>query len=134
MKTCLIRAVTAALGMFLCAVATYMTPPLWEGVSGRDFRPQAAKMAFLILLLAVFLRKKARWRVADFALGLLAAEAVTLTIISHFSGFTGREVFEPFNLRWLLDVSMFIAPPWLLGLGLGSLWLWLSEKNAERAR
>ncbi len=132
MKTCLIRASMAALGIFLCAVIAIFTPPLWEGAGVSDFRPQGTKMAFLILVLAAVLRIKNRWRAAEFVLGLLAAEAVTLMIISYFSGFTWGEIFELFNLRYLLSISLFIAPPWILGFGLGSLWLWYREKYAKR--
>lgn len=131
MKTCLIRTAMAALGMFLCAVVGFFAPPLWEGVSGRDFRPQAMLTALLIVLLAVILRRGFHWRVADFIFGLLAAEFVTLCIIGHFTGYTWLQVFDPFNLQQLVYTNRIIGLPWFLGFGLGSLWLWLSERHAH---
>jgi hypothetical protein len=127
MKTYLIRAAMAALGMFLCAVVGAFAIPL----TSRDYSLHARTAAILILLLAVVLRRAARWRVLDFIAGLLAAEAVTLIIIGHFSGYAWLDLFHSYNLRWLRDMNLFIVPPWLLGFGLGSLWLWLSEKYAR---
>ena len=129
MKTCLIRAAIAALGMFLCAVVGVFAIPL----TGRDYSLHAITAAILILLLAVVLRRTARWRVLDFIAGLLAAEAVTLIIIDHFTGFGWLQLLDPCNLNQLVDINWFIGLPWVLGFGLGSFWLWLSEKHAKCA-
>ncbi len=127
MRTCLIRATIAALGMFLCAVVGAFAIPL----TGRDYSLHARTAAILILLLAVVLRRTARWRVLDFITGLLAAEAVTLIIIDHFSNFGWLQLLDSYNLNQLVYVNWFIGLPWVIGLGLGSLWLWLSEKYAH---
>lgn len=140
MKTHLIRAAIAALGMFLCAVVGFFAPPLWQSTSGRDARPYIT-MAVLILILAVVLRRGFRWRVADFILGLVAAQVVIVAVIVYFadifSGFTWSQL-PMFMLQaahsilmWLVFANAFIGLPWLLGFGLGSLWLWLSEKYAD---
>jgi hypothetical protein len=86
-------------------------------------------MAVLILVCAIVFRRVLRWHVLDFVLGWFAAEFVTLCVIAHFTGFTGLEVFNHFNLSWLAFMSLFVGLPWLVGLGIGSLWLKLSEKN-----
>src|SRR5262245_19247302 len=121
MKTHIAHTAAATLAMILCAVAAIFIPPFWQGVSGRDFRPQATTMALLILLLAVLLRGWRRWLVAEFIAALLCAELFTLGVIGHFSGFTWLELFDRFNLSWLATMSMFIAVPWLVGQFIGSL-------------
>jgi hypothetical protein len=123
MKSRLLRTAIAAVGMILCAAAALFSPPLWQGVSGRDFRPAATTMAILILAFAVAVRGWFRWRFWDFVLGLAAVEFITLLVIAHFSGFTSLELFHWFNLDWLGVMTVFIAPPWLLGFGIGSLLL-----------
>ena len=132
MKKCLIRMAITPIGMVLCIIAGFAAWSLWHGNTGREYVPQGIIAMIFILLLAVVLRRAARWRVADFILGLLVAEVITLIVISHFSGFTWGEIFEPFNLGWLLSISAFIAPSWILGFGLGSFWRWYWEKYAKR--
>lgn len=125
MKTCVIRATMAALGMFLCAVVGVFAIPL----TGRDYSLHAKTAALLILLLAVALRRATQWRLMDFIAGLLAAEAATLLIIGCFTGYRWLQLFHSCNLNQLVYTNCFIGLPWLLGLGLGSLWLWLSNQD-----
>lgn len=110
--------------MILCAVLAALLPPLWPGVSGRDFRPHAATMSILICVLAIVLRRWRGWSVVDFLGALLGVELFTFCVIAQISGLTGLEMFDHFNLSWLGTMSLFIAPPWVLGLALGSLWCW----------
>ena len=123
MKSRLIHTGIAALSMILCAAASYLASPLWHGISGRGFYPEATTMAILIFLLAVVFRRAFRWIVLDFILGLLIVEVITLAVIADVSGLTGLETFDSFNLLWLAFMNLFIGLPWLLGYGLGSLWL-----------
>ncbi len=125
----LLRPVLAVVAMAACAAVGVFLPPLWHGAGGRDFRPQATMMAVLIFVLAVVLRRALRWRVPDFILGLVAAELVALGIIAYFSGFTGWELFDRFNLSWLAGMNLFLGLPWLAGLGAGSLWLRLAKRH-----
>lgn len=133
MKRRLIHAAVAVIAMFLCAAAGLFIPALWQGVSSRDFRPQATMMALLIMIFAVVFRRVFRWHVLDFVFGLVAAECVMLCIIAHFSGFTGFELFDRVNLSWLVGMSLFVGLPWLVGLALGSLWLRLSKRHEPNA-
>jgi hypothetical protein len=125
----IIRTVLAVLAMALCAAAGFFIPSLWQGSSGRDFGPQSAAVAILILILGVVFRRALRWHVLDFLFGLLAAEFLALCTIAYFSGFTGLELFDLFNLTWLGFVSLFLGLPWLVGLGVGSIWLKLAERH-----
>jgi hypothetical protein len=129
MKTHTIHIVAATLLMIMCAVAAALLPPLWQGVSGRDFRPQSTTMALLILLLAAVLRAWRRWPVVEFIGALVCAELFTLCVIGHFSGFTWLEIFDSFNLWWLGRMSVFVGLPWLLGLFLGSLLLRVRQRE-----
>ena len=129
MKTHIIHIVAATLAMILCAVVGAFLSPFWQGVSGRDFRPQSTAMAILIFLLATVIRRWRRWPIADFVGALICAELFTLCIIGHFSGFTWLEIFDNFNLWWLGTMSVFVCLPWLLGLLVGSLLLRVRQRE-----
>jgi hypothetical protein len=131
MKTHIIHTVIGTLAMILCAVAATLLPPLWQGVSGRDFRPWGVLMALLILMVAVVLRVRFRWPVTELLASLLCAEVFTLCVIAHFTGFTWLELFDRFNLSWLATMSMFIAVPWLVGLLSGSLFLRVRQRDSH---
>ena len=131
MKTHIIRILTATLELILGAVAAGFLPPLWHGVSGRDFRPQSTTMALLIFLLVAVLRRWRRWPIADFVGALICAELFTLCVIGHFSGFTWLEIFDSFNLWWLGTMSVFVGLPWLLGLLVGSLLLRVRQSESH---
>ncbi len=133
MKRRLIHTAIAVVTMILCAACGIFIPSLWQGVSGRDFRPQATTMAVLILVLAIVFRRAFRWQFLEFIFGLVAVELLTLWIIAQFSGFTGPELFHRFNLSWLAFMSIFVGLPWLTGFGLGSLWLRFSDRRARNA-
>ena len=129
MKQRLTRAVLALVAMVVCAVAGLFVPSLWHAGMGRDFGPQAATMAILILIAGVGFRQALGWHFLDFVFGLLAAEFFTLCTIAHFTGFTGLELFDFFNLVWLAFMSLFVGLPWFVGFGVGSLWLTLSVRH-----
>src|SRR5580765_3592795 len=116
MKTHIIHTLIGTLAMILCAVAATFLPPLWQGVSGRDFRPWGTTLAISNLLVAVVLRTGFRWPVVELLASLVCGEIITLCVIAHFTGFTWLELFDRFNLSWLGTMSVFIAVPWLLGL------------------
>jgi len=113
----------AVLAMVFCAAAAMLTPPIWQGLGGRDFRPQATNMAILLIVVAVAFRRGLRWDALDFVLALTVAEVITLSVIAYFSGLTWLKAFDSFNLSWLAGMNLFIGLPWLVGFALGSLWL-----------
>ena len=127
----------AAIGtsaMIACVLLAAWLPPFWQGVSGRDFRPWGTTAAVLILVVALTLRAVFRWQTADFLLSTLVAEIVTLCVIAHFTGFTWLEIFDRFNLSWLLTVSVLTAVPWLLGFLFGSAFLKLRKERSRGER
>lgn len=121
----LARIFQGALAMFLCALAVGAVisfVPVWPGHSGRDFRLPGAMMAVLFFVAGFVLRARFRWPVVDLLASLVCAEAIALCVIAGFSGGLALEdIFQTFNLWWLGTVSLFIAPPWLAGLAVGSL-------------
>jgi len=120
MKKRVVHAVIGLAIMIACVVLTAFLPPLWQGVSGRDFRPTATAAAALIFLIAAVLRAGFRWSIADFLLSTILAAIFTLCTIAHFTGFAWLDVFDRFNLSWLGTVSVYTTAPWLIGLFLGS--------------
>ncbi len=125
----LVHTVLAVIAMFICAIAGFFIPALWQGVGGRDIRLQLTMMAILILIVGIAFRRALRWHALDFVFGFLAAEFLTLCIVGLFSRYTGSELFCWFNLKWLAFMSIFVGLPWLVGLGVGSLWLKISERH-----
>lgn len=105
--------------MFLCALvagAVVAFVPIWPGLSGRDFRVPGGIMAALMCAVAIVLYGRLRWPAIDLLASLVGAEAVALCLIALFSGLTGFQLFDPFNLWWLGTISLFIVPAWLAGL------------------
>ena len=123
----------ATLAMLFCGGVAVFAPPLWTGVSGRDFRPQATTMTMLLLFVSLSLRAAPRWPIVDLVGSLFCAEVITLGVIAYFSVFTGLEMFNAFNLQWLATMSVFIAAPWLVGLLAGSLILRYRDRHTRNA-
>ena len=123
MKHRLVQICIAVIGILICAVVANVLPPLWPGVSGRDFRPQAIVMGIMLFILSTLLRGAAKWHWVNLVAALAIVEIITMAIISYFTGYTGLETFDTSNLQWLAFMNKYIGLPWLLGLGIGSLWM-----------
>lgn len=118
----LLRISLGVLAISLCAMAAGAMAafvPMPHGLSGRDFRLPGGVMAGLICVVVTVLRGPLRWPAIDLLASLVSAEAIALWVIAIFSGLTGMHLFDPFNLRWLAMVSLFIAPPLLAGVLIG---------------
>jgi len=133
MKLRILQIGIAVIGILMCALVAAFLPPLWQGVSGRDFRPQATTMAFFLLVLSILFRGFLRWRLLNLMIALFIVEIITLTIIAYFSGYTGIGILDSFNLEWLAFMNIFIGLPWLLGLGTGSVWHIIRRKRDKDA-
>ena len=121
-------------GVLALTVAAAYLPSAWQGQSGRGMHPWLLNTGILLFLFAAVLRGVLRYPVLDFFLTLLIMEAITLWIISYYSGFTGIAVLNSFNRSWFFGISLFVAPPWLAGLGVGSLVLAVRNFRARRFR
>lgn len=126
-----LRLIIANAAMFICAVAGAFLPGLWSGVSGRDFRPQAVNAGILILVLSFLLRYRFKWPILQMLLCLVPTQFIILFCISYFSGFTGTELFDEFNLGWLFFMNIFIGSPWIIGILIGS--IILMKKTASES-
>ena len=131
MKT-IVKIIAANVGMIICAGIAALLPGLWTGVSGRDFRPQATTAGILILVLSFLLTYKFRWAWLDILLSIIPTQFIILFLIGHFSGFTGFEYLDWFNIQWLLFMNLFICFPWLLGALIGLLCNKKKLINTER--
>jgi len=121
MKAYAIQIAVAVACMLICVAAAVLLPPLWEGLSGRDFRAQATLMAVLLFLTSALLRGGLRWPPLGLVLALLVFESAMLLTVGYFSGYAGAQLFSRFNLAWLAYMNLFTGLPWLAGLGLGSI-------------
>jgi hypothetical protein len=116
-----IRLIIANAAMFICVVTGAFLPGFWSGVSGRDFRPQAVNVGGLILVVSFFLRYKLKWPIIQMLLCLVPTQFIILLCISYFSGYSGSELFNEFNIGWLFVIDIFIATPWIIGIFIGSI-------------
>ncbi len=117
------RLIAAYVGIWVCVIAGALA---WLPVSnrlGRDFRPVAATAGVLLLVFGALARGRLGWRFRDFLGGAAAAEVTLLLLISHFSGSTGTQLLDSFNLRWWASLSLFVGLPWLAGYVVGCAWL-----------
>ena len=132
LRVFVLRVAIATLAMIACGFAAGYLPTLWVGAGGRDFTPWGATLAILIFLLAVSLRAGLKWEGAVFGSSLICVEIFALCVISHYTGFVWLEILEPFNLRWLVVMNIFIAAPWALWVLVGSLLMALRRKLTGR--
>jgi cytochrome bd-type quinol oxidase subunit 1 len=117
----LIRAVIANGILLLCILLANALPGLWSGEGGRDFVPQAFTAGLLILLSSTVLRYKSKWPVSHMIFSLFPTQVIILAGISSYSGYTGKELFNSFNLGWLLHIDLLLCIPWIAGAITGNL-------------
>ncbi len=117
------RLILATIAIILCVAAAAMLPGLWPGISGRDFRPQAINASIMIGVVAFLLRYRRQWPLAHMLFGLIPSQVIILLVSGYFSGYTGTELLNDFNLCWLVQIDIFICSPWLIGTIVGSLML-----------
>jgi hypothetical protein len=114
----------ASTGIGICILLTAAVQWLGLGNRGRDVIPLLAVLGILICLYGVWVRFRWEWSLADFLIGLLPAEIVTLLIIAHLTGSNDYYGLDLKNLPWLVFANGFVGVPWLLGYAFGSI-LWL---------
>lgn len=125
------RIVIADLGILLCVVASLFLPTFWDGISSRDFRPYATNAGILIFIFAVILRLRYRWPVKVLVLAIIPVLVITLLCIGSFSGYTGTDLFDRFNVEWFVSLNLFIGLPWLAGIAVASIAL-SGKNNSQR--
>lgn len=114
----LVRAFLVALWLVAATFTALALPPPWEGVGGRDFRPQGATLAVILFASALLVRYALRWSWLPILLGLAGVDLLALVVIAQFSG---ASLLDPFNLRWWALVNLFIGLPWLAGAAAGEI-------------
>lgn len=114
-------------GILLCVVISLFLPTFWEGISSRDFRPNATNAGILIFIFAVLLRLGYRWPVKVLVLSIIPVLVLTLLCIAYFSGYTGSDLFDKFNVEWFVYLNLFMGLPWLAGIAVAS--IALNRKN-----
>ena len=115
-----------------CVAVTVYLPPALRWISGRDFTPSPVMVMALLFLTAATLRAGLRVGLTEFAAVILIIATITLLIISHFTGFTGREFLDEDNLRNLAEVTYATTLPWAVGAGVGSVILFFRNRRKRR--
>lgn len=106
--------------LLAAALALFVIPAPWQGLGGRDLRPQGTSLFALLLISGAALRYTFRWHWLSLLSGLALVEVFALLVIGYFSGSDGANLLSPFNLRSLLFVNIYVAIPWLTGVAVGS--------------
>jgi len=92
----------ADLGVLLCVVVSLFLPALWDGISSRDFRPNATNAGILIFILAEILRFGNRWPAKGLVLSIIPVLVFTLLYIAYLSRYSGTDLFDMFNVEWFV--------------------------------
>ena len=79
-----------------------------------------AIIVVLVFVAAVLWAYFVPWSKLEFLISLSPVPAVVLVIVAYYSGFTGRDLFNSFNLFYVALVCLVIGVPWLAGSALGS--------------
>ena len=62
------------------------------------------------------------WMRHEFLVSLCPVPLAVLFVVSYFSGFTGPELLNSFNLGWAAQICLALLVPWVGGTLLGSRW------------
>ena len=125
----LLRCITSNVAIIFCLFIASILPGLWQGISGRDFRPQAVTASIFIFIVALLLKYKIRWSVIEMLIYLIPTQFIFLLSISYFSGYVWSELFDSFNLTWLMYIDLFICTPWVVGIIIGQIVLNINKKR-----
>lgn len=79
-----------------------------------------ATVMVLVLLAAVVWAMLVPWSKVEFLVSLCPVPVVVLLVVAHYSGFTGSELFNSFNLAYVAQICLVLGLPWLAGTVLGS--------------
>ncbi len=60
------------------------------------------------------------WARSEFFVSLLPIPITVLLIVSSYSGLTGPDLFDGFNLAWTAQISLGLGVPWVAGTAAGS--------------
>jgi hypothetical protein len=108
--------------IFACAICAYLIANLVDLVRpdtlihGRDFRSTAWLAAALIALVGFWRSFKRRNSAMQMCYSLVLVEAMVVGLILFFSG---NYVIDTFFLDWFMGINLFLAIPWLIGIGIG---------------
>ena len=113
-------ALAGMLASLLLAVALHALIGGW----GRDLRPAGTFMAFLLAATAFYLAHWQHYRVRELVAALLLAELVFVAATGWF-GYGGLPRWDRFFRSWIGAGNLFIAAPWLIGMGAAG---WLARR------
>jgi hypothetical protein len=122
MKQRLIKAATGTGGIALCALfahgVSFILAP--RGPLGLS----SGLLGVLVTLLGLQLRRTTKWQLSDFLFSLAGAEVVAALVAALLSLLPPAD-----GWRWFARTTLFIAPPWILGYGLGTVSLLAAERQ-----
>ena len=121
MKERLIKAGRGIGGIALCALLAHGVCFILP--SRGALRLAWGLMGMLVALLAIQLRRVGRWQPSDFLFSLVGAEVVAALAAILFLSPPA----DPW--RWFIQITLFIALPWALGYGLGTVSLVGTERQ-----
>ena len=124
----LLRCIIANLAISFCILVGSILPGMWQGISDRDFRPQAVITSIFIFMVALLLKYN-RWSVTEMLICLIPTQIIILLAISFFTGYVWIEIFDNVNLTWLMYIDLFVCTPWIVGIIIGGIVLKIKKNN-----
>lgn len=112
----LLKGIPAVLVLSLCAaIAGRLEAMGFGGVLGT-----LAIVVVLVFVAALVWAYLIPWAKSEFLVSLCPIPIVVLLIVAYYSGFTGRDLFNSFNLVYVAQICLVVGVPWLVGTALGS--------------
>jgi hypothetical protein len=117
MKQRLVQIGIPVAGIWACAV---LVPPM-------------TAMPIILLVMSTLFRGGLKWHWGNLIIALvIALTVVEIFLAALLNNFTSDfSAFDPYTLKVLTFRGMSIVLPWLLGLGIGSLWLIRRRKQGK---
>lgn len=116
----LVQSLIGLAGMLVCVLAGLLLH-IGLGGQGRNPAAGAAFSALLMAGLAAWLCARCSYRLLALWLSLVLALLLGAAAIGHF-GYGGLPRLDRFFLSWMGGIALWLALPWLLGMGLGLFW------------
>lgn len=94
---------------------------------GRDIRPASGLLAILLVVTVIWRIGWQRDRIIESLMALVVVELLFVAAIGWIA-YGGVPRLDSFFFSWFVPGNLFVALPWLLGIGMGT---WFSRRRSQ---